>query len=130
MFVTGASKALALEQKVAPTATVIEGVVEAVDPALVVPIDTFNAVVTTVVSVEQIATAVGAGTGTGAQKLTAAIPQVEAAILANPLFAGKTAADLTLFNTAVSGLTSAVADLLSAFPATTTPATTTAVAAA
>lgn len=129
MFVTGASKALALEQKVAPTAQVVESVAETVDPALVAPIDTFNAVVTTVVTVEQISTAVGAGTGTGAQKLTAAIPQVEAAILANPLFAGKTPADLTLFNTAISGLTSAVADLLSAFPATTT-ATTTTVAAA
>jgi hypothetical protein len=126
-FTTGAAKALQIEAALAPAAGAVESVVAASNPGAAVGINTFNAILGSVVGVEQVATAVGASSGTGAQKLVAAVPGVEQAILSNPLFAGKTPANLALYNSALTAITSSVADLLNSFGAgttvTSTPAT-------
>ncbi len=120
MFKLGAMKALAIEAKLLPAEETLAGVVATFDPALG---GTFEAILGSVVKVEQVATAVNASSGTGQQKLATALPEVEQAILSNPLFKGKTVANLPLYNTAIEQLTSASAQLLNAFdaPGTTTP---------
>lgn len=121
MFKTGAEKALAIEAKLLPAEEATAAAVSAVDPAAG---GTFEAILGSVVNVEQVATAVSASTGTGQQKLAAALPQVEQAILSNPLFKGKTIVNLPLWNTAVEAITSASAELLNSVeaPGATTPA--------
>lgn len=114
MFKLGAMKALAIEAKLLPAEETIAGVVTSFDPALG---GTFEAILGSVVKVEQVATAVNASTGTGQQKLATALPEVEQAILSNPLFKGKTVANLPLWNAAIEQLTSASAQLLNAFDA-------------
>ncbi len=120
MFKIGAEKALAIEAKLLPAEETVASVVGMFDPALG---GTFEAILGSVVKVEQVATAVNASTGTGQQKLATALPEVEQAILSNPLFKGKTVANLPLWNAAIEQLTSASAQLLNAFgaPGTSTP---------
>ena len=121
MFKKGAEKALAIEAKLLPAEEAVASVVSSVDPAMG---GTFEAILGSVVKVEQVATAVNASTGTGQQKLAAALPEVEQAILSNPLFKGKTIANLPLWNAAVEAIGSASAQLLNSVeaPATTTTA--------
>ncbi|HUZ04286.1 MAG TPA: hypothetical protein VMU62_02925 [Acidobacteriaceae bacterium] len=121
MFKSGAEKALAVEAKLLPAEEATAAAISAINPAAG---GTFEAILSSVVNVEQVATAVNASTGTGQQKLAAALPQVEQAILSNPLFKGKTVANLPLWNTAVEAIASASAELLNSFtsPSTPTPA--------
>ena len=120
MFKNGAEKALAVEAKLLPAEEAIAAAVSVVNPAVG---GTFEAILGSVVNVEQVATAVNASTGTGQQKLAAALPQVEQAILSNPLFKGKTVANLPLWNSAVEAIASASAELLNSVeaPNTATP---------
>ena len=117
-FKLGAEKAIALETKLLPVEEAAATAVTVVDPALG---GIFGDIVTEVSRVEQVAVAVGASTGTGAQKLAAAIPGVEQAILADPFFAGRKIPDLTKYNNAIAGLTGSVADLLKSFESSVTP---------
>ncbi|MGC9291829.1 MAG: hypothetical protein ACP5EP_03790 [Acidobacteriaceae bacterium] len=121
MFKVGAEKALAIESKLLPAEEAAAAVVSTMDPAAG---GTFGAILGSVVNVEQVATALGASTGTGEQKLAAALPQVEQAVLANPLFKGKKIANLALWNKAIGAIASATADLMNSVeaPAPTTPA--------
>lgn len=118
LFVHGAEAAITIVKKDAPA---IENVVSIVGTltgngaAVNAGIDTFNSIFNTVVGVEQVATAVGASSGTGVQKLTAALPGVEQAILANPIFAGLKIADLTKYNAAIVGIASSMVDLANSF---------------
>lgn len=114
MFRIGAATAIAIEAKLIPAEQTVVEVVSMFSPALG---GTFEAILGSVVKVEQVATAVGASTGTGIQKLTTAVPEVEQAILGNPLFKGKQPKDLALYNKALVAITSAAADLLNAFEA-------------
>lgn len=114
MFQHGAAKAIAIEQKALPAEEVIAntvGVLTGTSAAVTAGEKTFESIFGTVVQVEQISTAVGASTGTGTQKLAAAIPQVEQAILANPLFAGATVIDTAKWNSAITAITGAMYDL-------------------
>ena len=115
LFKVGAEKALAVEAKLLPMETAVAGAVSIVDPALG---GTFEAILGSVVKVEQVATAVNATHGTGQQKLSTALPEVEQAILSNPIFKGKTIANLPLWNTAIEQVTSASAQLLNSVAAT------------
>lgn len=110
MFKTGATEALRIEAKLIPAEEAVGAALTIVNPAVG---GTFEAILASVVKVEQIATAVGASHGTGEQKLVAALPDVEAAVLSNPLFKGKTIANLGLWNSALEKITGAVADLTS-----------------
>lgn len=114
MFKLGAEKALAIEAKLLPAEETVASVVGMFDPVLG---GTFEAILGSVVKVEQVATAVGAATGTGQQKLATALPEVEQAILSNPLFKGKQPANLELYNQAIEQITNASAQLLNAFSA-------------
>lgn len=114
MFNHGVQKAIAIEQKALPAEEVIANVVGQLTgtSALVTAGEkTFESIFGTVVQVEQVATAVGATSGTGVQKLAVALPQVEQAILANPLFAGKVVIDTTKWNNAISAIAGAMYDL-------------------
>ena len=121
LFKVGAEKALAFEAKLLPLESAVAGTVSVIDPALG---GTFEGILSSVVKVEQVATAVNATHGTGQQKLATALPEVEQAILSNPIFKGKTIANLSLWNTAIEQITSASAQLLNAVaaPNGTTPA--------
>lgn len=109
MFKIGAEKALAVEAKLLPMEEMATAAIAVVNPALG---GTFEGILASVVKVEQVAKAVGASTGTGAQKLQAAIPAVEQAILSDPLFKGKTIANLDLWNKAILSITGSLADLM------------------
>jgi hypothetical protein len=117
LFKVGAEKALAVEAKLLPLESAVAGAVSVVDPALG---GTFEGILGSVVKVEQVATAVNAAHGTGQQKLATALPEVEQAILSNPIFKGKTIANLSLWNMAVEQITSASAQLLNAVAAPNT----------
>lgn len=120
MFKTGVEKTLAIEARLLPAEQAAAAVVSTVDPAAG---GTFNAILSSVVNVEQVATAVGASSGTGQQKLAAALPQVEQAILNDPLFKGKKIANLALWNSAITAMAGATADLLNSVEAPTATAT-------
>lgn len=111
MFKTGATEALRIEAKLIPAEEAVGAALVVANPAIG---GTFEAILASIVKVEQVATAVGASNGTGEQKLVAALPDVEAAVLSNPLFKGKTIANLALWNTALEKITGAVADLTNA----------------
>lgn len=119
-FKLGAEKAIAVEAQLLPLESAIAGGIGLVNPGAGV---TLQGLVAVVGRVEQIATAVNATTGTGAQKLEAAIPGVEQAILSDPLFKGKTPANLDLYNKAVIAITSALADLTNSFASGPAPVT-------
>lgn len=114
LFASGAVKAIAIVQKDAPA---IEGIATTVgaltgQSVQVAAVEgTFNLAFNEIVKVEQIATAVGASNGTGAQKLAAAAPQVEAVILANPLFKNVTITDQAKWTSAINSITGALYDL-------------------
>jgi hypothetical protein len=123
-FASGTKAVIAEEQKLRPLEKVVDAVITTVDPALGA---TLSGLLSVVGNVEQVATAVGASTGAGSQKLAVAIPGVEQAILADPLFKGKTISNLTLWNSAVEAITSALANLAnsvqSSVPSTVVAAT-------
>ena len=109
MVKVGAMRALGIEAKLLPAEYAVAGIVSEFDPPLG---GTFEAILGGVVKVEQVATALNVSKGTGKQKLAAALPAVEDAILSNPLFKGKTISNLPLWNTAVEQIASAAAQLL------------------
>lgn len=114
LFAHGVKKAIDLvekDEKPIETIALTVGTIAGVGPQVQAVENTFNAMFSEVVNVEQIATAVGASTGTGQQKLAAAIPQVEQIILSDPLFKGKTITDLNKWNAAVLAITGALYDL-------------------
>jgi hypothetical protein len=111
LFKIGVTQALAVEEKLLPAEEAAALVVTAINP---VAGGTFEAILASIVKVEQVATAVGASSGTGQQKLEAAIPGVEDAILSNPLFKGKTIANLALWNNAIEKIAGSIADLTNA----------------
>lgn len=125
-FEIGTKKALQIETALAPGEQAVMGVLSIAVPQYAPAIATFQGIAGEVIRVQQIATAVGAGSGTGPQKLIAAIPGVEGVIMSDPLLQGKTIANLPLYNSAIAALTSSIADLLSALadPAAPAPATT------
>lgn len=112
LFKTGIVKALAVEQKLIPLETAVAQQITVFDPPVGAGI---MAIITAIGKVEQVATAVGASAGTGTQKLQAALPDVEQVILGLPIFQGKHIPDVTRYNSAIIGITSAFADLLNAF---------------
>lgn len=114
LFKIGAKDALAVEAKLLPAEGAVAAVVAAENPAAGATLEGLIGVVT---QVEQVATAVGASTGTGQQKLAAALPGIEDAILSDPLFKGKTIANQTLFNNAIVAVTGSLADILNSFEA-------------
>src|SRR5487761_1233008 len=111
-FKLGAEKALALETKLLPAEEAIASGVTLVDPAVGV---TLKDLLMPIVGIQQAASALNASTGTGAQKLAVALPQFERALLSDPLFKGKTVANLPLYNSTLTTLTGAFADLMAAF---------------
>lgn len=108
-FKLGAKAAVQAEIKALPAEEEIAKAVAVVDAPVG---DTLLEILQVVGGVEQVATAVGATTGTGEQKLAAALPQVEDVLLASPLLKGKTIPDLAKFNSAVEDFTSAFVDLV------------------
>jgi hypothetical protein len=133
-FHVGATKAVELEAKALPIEQKIDAAISLYSPslgaAIGVGIVTVQGLVAVIGNVEQIATAVGATDGTGPQKLLAAVPLVESAILADPLFKGKTIADFPKWNDAITKLTSALADLTNSVESATAPVTSAATTAA
>jgi hypothetical protein len=113
-FKLGAEKALAVEAKLLPAEQAVAQVLSVVDPPVGV---TLEGLLTSVVGVQQVATALKVGTGNGAQLLAVAIPGLEQAILSDPLFKGKTPANLPLWNSAIEKITGALADVLNSFEA-------------
>lgn len=114
LFTVGWQKALAFESqpKVKAVENAALAAVSLVDPALGVTLTSLFGIF---VRVEQVSTAVGASSGTGPQKLQAALPDFEAAILSLPMFAGKRIPDLTQFNRALIQSASGLVDLMNAF---------------
>lgn len=114
LFLVGTKKALQIETALAPAEQAVVNVIGAIVPAYQPALVTLQAILGEIVKVQQIAVAVGAGAGTGPQKLAAAIPSVEQVIMSDPLLAGKTIANLPLYNQAIASITSSFADLLNA----------------
>lgn len=119
-FALGVKKALDLEARALPAEKQIAGVITMFNPGVGATISGLLAVVG---NVEQVAAAVGASTGSGVQKLTVALPGIEAAILADPLFAGKNIPDMTVWNANIVKFTSALVDLANSVESATAPVT-------
>lgn len=119
-FALGVKKALDLEAKALPIEQKIATTITVFNPAFGA---TLSGLLSVVGNIEQVATAVGASTGTGPQKLVAALPGIESAILADPLFAGKHIPDLTAWNANLAKFTSALVDLANCVQSATAPAT-------
>lgn len=117
-FKLGITKALAIEVKALPLENAIAGGIALVDPPLGA---TLLGLFGVIGKVEQVTVAVGVSKGTGQQKLATALPEIEQIILNEPIFAGKTPANLPLWNTAVESITGALADLLNSYAATPIP---------
>jgi hypothetical protein len=122
-FKLGVTKALALEKAAIPAEQAVISAISIVSPAIGT---TLSDILQPIIQTEQVATAVGANSGTGAQKLSAALPALEAAISADPIFKGKTIANLPQWNAAIEAITSSFADLLDSVqsPTTTTSSST------
>lgn len=114
-FKIGAEKAIAVEANLLPLESAIAGGISLVNPVVGV---TLQGLIAVVGRVEQVATAVSASNGTGTQKLVAAIPGIEQAILSDPLFHGRVPANLDLYNKAIGAIAGALADLTNSFAAT------------
>ena len=120
MFKVGAEKAIAIETKLLPGE---EAAIQAVglaataagQPAIAAGAGivgvSLQRLFGVAVQVEQISEAVGASAGTGAQKLAAALPQMEQTILSDPIFRGKTISNLDLWNQSIEAITSAIVGL-------------------
>lgn len=120
LFTKGVPAALKIVQKDAPAlegVALTVGTLAGVGPEVAAGEETFNAIFKSVLGVEQVAQAVGAGDGTGTQKLAAAVPQIEQIILQNPMFKGLQVADVDKYTKAVAQLTSAVVDIGNSFAA-------------
>lgn len=111
MFRIGNKKALQIETELGPAEQSLAGLAMLV-PGAAPYVATVQGIIGEVVKVQQIADAVGAGTGTGAQKLAAALPNVESVIMSDPLLKGRTIANLDLYNKAFTSITGSFADLL------------------
>jgi hypothetical protein len=116
-FKTFIGKLLSIQTKLQPIEQEAASLISVADPAVG---GIFEGALAIAGQVEQVATAVNASTGTGAQKFAAALPQVEQAFLSSPLFAGKTITNETLWQTAINGLLQSVVDASNAVAAPTT----------
>jgi hypothetical protein len=120
MFLLGNKKALQIETQLAPAEQSLAGLAMLV-PGAAPYVATVQGIIGEVVKVQQIADAVGAGTGTGSQKLAAALPNVENVIMSDPLLAGRKIANLDLYNKAFTAITGSFADLLNSLEAPVAP---------
>jgi hypothetical protein len=117
----GASKAISFEAN--PLVQTIEKDIvtgiSIVDPPVGA---TLADILAQIVKVEQIAVALKASSGTGAQKLELVIPEVTAILFAEPIFKGKTPADTALFDSGVQEIVDGFTKVTNSFaaPATTT----------
>lgn len=116
MFAIGNKKALQVEMALAPAEQSLAAIASLIPGAAPI-VATVQAILGEIVKVQQITTAVGASTGTGAQKLAAALPSVEQVIMSDPLLAGKKIANLDLYNKALTSITGSFADLLNSLAA-------------
>lgn len=90
-FKLGVQKAIAIEAKLLPFEKAAATSFATIDPKDGVLVEDLVGILG---NVEGVAQSVGASDGKGPQKLAAAVPQIEQAILQSPLFAGKQIPDL------------------------------------
>lgn len=117
-FTVGIHKAIAFEVKALPLEKEIATAITFIPGAGAIG-TTLLDLVTVVGRVEQITEAVGATNGSGPQKLAVALPDIEQAILSDPLFKGRQVSNLDKYNKALVAFTGAIADIADSFASTT-----------